>query len=1148
MTKIHRTGLSRIALSVAIALATLPALAQNTTSAVGGRITGTDGKPASGAQVTILHKDSGSVTNTVTDADGRYAARGLRVGGPYTITIVKDGVTEKREGVYLLLAETASVDAKLGGATQAVETIVVTSQNVGSDKFNTNSMGAGSSFGRAELDAYASIQRNLQDYARIDPRVSQTDKERGEISVGGQNSRYNKITIDGVNISDTFGLEANTLPTLKQPISIDAIQSVQVNISNYDVTQTGYTGGNINAVTKSGTNELKGSVSYVTRNDQYVGQRYNRGTDVYTDAPKFKENTKGFTLGGPIIKDKLFFYGGFEELRSSRNAPDGGPIGSSAGNIIGILPSTIATAQSLSQSLYKIDVGVFDPAGRELVVKDSLLKLDWNINAQHRASIRYTKTDQTEPIFPNIFTSPTTALSLTSDWYTQVKKIETVVGQWFADWTPTFSTEAKVSTRDYHSEPKNNASLPLIQLTFLDQAAPAGTRRNTNLNMGTERSRHTNILDTKTLDGYFGGTWTNGAHEIKGAVDYSDNKIFNAFLQDTKGNYNFGCVNSSATYTYTSGPIVCATATAAQIETAVFENYTRGRPSSYLVQVPALPGGSLSDGIAAFHVKNEGVALQDVWVVNPNLTVQYGFRIDTPVLPNKPLQNSAAAAPLVAGNPVGTIRQSGGFGLDNTKTIDGDKLFQPRAGFNYTFDSARPMQVRGGVGLFQGAAATVWISNAYSNTGIATRVVGCGTSGFGACPVTGGIFSPDPTAQITNFAGAAPAANVDFLQPGLGQPSVWKANLAFEHELPWAGIVASAELLQSSTNTGIYYQHLNLGAPTKIGTDGRELYYTASALNPLCWSIAGARITNGTISGFNCGTDNRTRALGNPAYNNVLLAAKTNKGAGRQATGSLTGRFMKDWNWSLAYTYTEATEVSGLTSSVSNSNWAARSVLNPNENTNANSAYLVKDRISGTLSWDHAFIKGYKTRIGLFYEGRTGKPYSWTFANDANGDGLAGNDLMYVPSAPGSGEVIFQGDTATDRTNENRFWSIVNANPGLLKNAGRVAQRNENFSPWTNSVDVRLSQELPSFFKGHKAVFAFDILNFGNMLNKRWGRIDEIAFQSNGGLPRAFANFVGIDPSGKYVYQVPTSVTDFSTRQVRGESQWALQATFRYEF
>ena len=1147
MTKTHRTGLTKIALSVAITLATLPALAQNTTSAVGGRITGTDGKPAGGAQVTILHKDSGSVNTTTTDADGRYSARGLRVGGPYTITITKNGLTEKREGVFLQLAETASVDAKLGGTTQAVETIVVTGQNVGSDKFSNTAMGAGTSFGRAELDAYASIQRNLQDYARIDPRVAQTDKERGEISVAGQNSRYNKITIDGVNISDTFGLEANTLPTLKQPISIDAIQSVQVNVSNYDVTQTGYTGGGVNAVTKSGTNEFKGSVSYVTRDDEYVGKRYRRSDNTYFNTPAFKESTKGFTLGGPIIKDKLFFYAGFEELRSSRSVPDAGPVGSTAANIIGITPSTISTAQSLSQSRYGIDVGTFETTGRELIVKDSLLKLDWNINAQHRASLRYTKTDQTEPIFPNIFTTPTTALSLSSDWYSQVKKIETVVGQWFAEWTPNLSTEAKVSTRDYNSVPKNNSNLPLIQLSFRDEAAPAGTIRNTNLNMGTERSRHTNVLDTQTVDAYFGANWTVGAHEIKGAVDYTDNKIFNAFLQDTKGNYNFSCVNSSATYTYSFGAINCtaATTTAAQVAAAVFENYTRGRPLTYLVQVPALPGGSLNDGIATFHLKNEGAALQDVYTVSPNLTVQYGVRMDVPRMPQKPLRNTAAAAALVAGSSGATlVRQSGGFGLDNTNTLDGQSLLQPRVGFNYTFDSPRPMQLRGGAGLFQGAAATVWISNAYSNSGIATRVVGCGTQGFAACPAAGGIFSADPANQITNFAGAAPAANVDFLQPGLGQPAIWKANLAFEHELPWWGIVASVEVLASQTETGLYYQHLNLGAPTRIGTDGREIYYTATALNPTCWSTTGARITTGAV----CSVDNRNRALSNPAFNNVLLAAKTREGSGRLATVSFSGRFAKEWNWSLAYTYTEATEVSGLTSSVANSNWAGRSVLNPNENTAANSVYLVKDRISSTLSWERAFFQSYKTRVGLFYEGRTGKPYSWTFANDANGDGLAGNDLMYIPSAPGSGQVIFQGDTATNKTNENRFWDIVRANPGLLKNAGGVTKRNENFSPWTNSVDVRFSQELPSFFKGHKAVFALDILNFGNLLNKRWGRIDEIGFQPNGGQPRQFANFVGIDASGKYIYQVPATVTDFTTKQVRGESQWALQATFRYEF
>lgn len=1155
----NRVRLSHVAVCMALALVAAPSIAQNTTSAIAGRITGTDGKPATGAQVTILHVESGSVNTVTADAEGRYSVRGLRVGGPYTITIVQGGVVEKRENVYLQLAETASLDAKLGSKATSLDTIVVTGKADVSDKFSNTAMGAGTNVSRADLDAFASIQRNLQDYARLDPRVSQTDKGRGELSVAGQNSRFNKITIDGVNISDTFGLEANGLPTLKQPISIDAIQSVQVNVSNYDVTQTGYTGGGINAVTKSGTNEFKGSLNYVTRGETNVGKGYTRSTDAYTYAPKFSEKTMGATLGGPIIKDTLFFFLGIEQLTSSRGAPTVGALGSGVATEIGITPTAIANAQALSLNKYGIDIGATNASNGELTVKDTLAKLDWNISTNHRANVRYTKTEQAEPIFPNFFPTPTTALSLSTNWYTQKKTIETVVGQWFGDWTPTFSTEAKVSQRDYHSEPKNNANLPQITLQYSGAlppgtatTVPTGTR---NMVFGTELSRHTNVLDTKTFDAYLGANWTLGAHELKAAADFQDNKVFNAFLQNTKGTYVFNCQNSSATYTYSFGPIVCGTATAAQIEAAVLENYNRGRPFSYVVQVPALPGGTLSDGISAFHIKNTGFALQDTWSVNSNLTLMFGVRVDTPSIPQNPIRNAAAAAPRVAGSvtPNGTtvtiVRESGGFGLDNTSTIDGENLFQPRFGFNYTFDSKRPMQVRGGAGLFQGAAANVWLSNAFSNTGVATRVVGCGTQGFAACPATGGIFSPDPAAQITNFPGAAPAANVDFIEKGLGQPSVWKANLAFETELPWWGVVASVEYLYTKTNSGIYYQHLNLGAPTLSGSDGRQLYYNPLALNPACWNASGTAITTGACAV----TGPRTRALSNPAFNNVLQASKTKEGGGNLVTAGLSGRFLKDFAWSMSYTYTEATEVSNLSSSVSNSSFNSRSIFNPNENVAANSIYLVKDRVNGTLNWSKALFGGnYKTTVGMFYEGRSGKPYSWTFANDANGDGVGGNDLMYIPKAPGSGEVVFLGDTATDKTNENRFWSIVNSDKNLSKYAGGVTKRNESYSPWTNNIDMRISQQLPGFDKGHKASFSFDLLNVGNMLNKRWGHIDEIAFASSGGQQRSFVNVVGRDAQGRYIYSVNARADDFVTRGLasgeRRESFWALQATFKYEF
>jgi hypothetical protein len=240
------------------------------------------------------------------------------------------------------------------------------------------------------------------------------------------------------------------MPTLKQPVSMDAIETVQVNVSNYDITQTGYVGGNINAVTKSGTNNFHGTATYVFRDDSMAGKRYNRAADTYTDPPAFEEKLFGFTLGGPIVKDTLFFFMGYEELTSTRNAPDFGPIGSSNGGIVGISQAAIQGVTDLARSQYNIDLGSVTSGGKELEVKDYIAKLDWNINSQHRANLRYTRTDQTEPIFSNF---SATALGMSSNQYNQVKKLETVMGQWFADWTPNFSTELRVSNRDYHSEP-----------------------------------------------------------------------------------------------------------------------------------------------------------------------------------------------------------------------------------------------------------------------------------------------------------------------------------------------------------------------------------------------------------------------------------------------------------------------------------------------------------------------------------------------------------------------------------------------------------------------------------------------------------------------------------------------------------------------
>ncbi|HEX8604496.1 MAG TPA: Oar protein, partial [Pseudoduganella sp.] len=410
------------------------------------------------------------------------------------------------------------------------------------------------------------------------------------------------------------------------------------------------------------------------------------------------------------------------------------------------------------------------------------------------------------------------------------------------------------------------------------------------------------------------------------------------------------------------------------------------------------------------------------------------------------------------------------------------------------------------------------------------------------CPTTDGTFTPDVNAQRT-VAGATPAANVDILSPDLKQPSIWKANLAFEHELPVGGLVFGAELLATQNKNAIFYQNLNLGAPTRIGKDGRELYYTPKGYEQGCWDASG----NSSTSLPGCGSL-RSRSGSNQSFANVLVATNTKKGGSSLATLQVSRPMIGGFAWNLAYTYTESTEVSPLTSSTSNSNWAGRSVFNPNEEVEANSSYLVKDRISGSVSFQKRFFGAYRTTLGVFYEGRSGKPYSWTTNNDMNGDGLAGNDLMYIPTAFGAGEVAFAGDSATSHANEEKFWAIVNQYRGLRNSAGGVVKRNNSFSSWTNSFDMRISQEVPGLWQGSKGVFTFDILNVGNLLNKKWGRINEVAFQSNGAQARSFVDVVGLDTQGRYIYQLRDKVEDLDVRQAKGESQWALQASVKYEF
>ncbi|WP_355603950.1 TonB-dependent receptor [Xanthomonas cannabis] len=1081
MTHPRCLRMSKLTLGLVAALAAAPVFAQSTSAGVAGLVTSSGGQPVPNAEVTITHVESGTVSRATTDASGRYNARGLRVGGPYTITITKSGEgTKTEEGVYLNLNQVNSVDASLGGDVTTLGAVQAIGGDYGSALFSANKMGTGTNVTREQIESLPSINRNLQDYVRLDPRVAQTDKARNEISVGGQNPRFNLIRVDGISTNDAFGLESNGLPTPRQPFSMDVIDEISVDVANYDVTITGATGGVINAVTKSGTNEFHGSVYGTYRENDWSGKNQNDIRPQLFD----NETTYGLTLGGPVIKDKLFFFANYEKYKGKgvfTGASGYGPLGSGESNIVGISQAQVDQIIDISRNVYGFDPGTLALPALDSDSEEKGFKLDWNISDKHRASVRYGESEQSTA---NLNGFGNQALSLNSFHYVRDFSLKTYTAQLFSDWTDTFSTEAKVSYRDYSAVRTAASQLPAVAVRI----------GNNTVNLGTEQSTQANELRTETWNAFFAGTLFLNDHTVKFGFDYEDNDLFNLFGQRVFGSYTF---NSIADYA-ANRPL----------------NYRYSRSNS----------GNIDDIAANWGMRNVGVFLQDTWAVNNNLTLTFGVRYDEPMVKNSPAYNATAS----------TL-----FGFRNDQTIDGNGLFEPRFGFNYTFDSDRPTQLRGGVGLFQGAAATVWLSNPYSNTGLAYTDYNFSSQ---TLVNTNGIrFTPDINNQPTGNGSLNGATqSVDFVDSKLGQPSVWKANLAFDTELPWYGIVASAEAVVTKVNEAIYYQQLNLGNTSRVGQDGRNLYWNTAGLNPACWLEDGRNPTGaGAPAACVRGTASVVDARGSrdPRFNDAIIARPTDKGGSESFTVGLNKPFNGgDWSWGLYYTYTDADEVSGLTSSTSGSQLGNNAVFQANENVASTAAYEVKNSILGTLNWKHAFFGDYETKLGLIYQGRNGRPYSYAFDNDANGDGRL-NDLLYIPA--GRGDVLF--GTARE---EQAFWNYIEGNEYLAARRGQVAERNGARNSWINQFDLHIEQEIPGFFKDNKASLWLDVMNVGNLLNKKWGRVEEYGFPGMRGV----VEYGGIDAaSGKYVYRFNTP--DQSTvYDDRGISRWALQLGFRYQF
>lgn len=1052
-----RFRMSKIALGLVVALAAAPSFAQSTSAGVGGLVTDNSGQPVSGAEVVITHVESGTVSRASTDASGRYNARGLRVGGPYTVTITSAAGNKTEEGVYLDLNKVNAVNAQVGAAATDLGAVTVTASRL-LDTFNPDNKGVGTSVSGRQLELTPQGNRSMDDIARLDPRIQVTDQGSGAISVAGVNNRYNTISVDGLSQGDPFGLNANGMPYVGSPISVDTIAAYDLKVSDYDVASD-TVGASVNAVTKSGTNEFHGSVYYAFKDaSSMVGKRDGEEYGLFdTDA------TKGATVGGPIIKDKLFFFASYEEQKIKNFGGASSSDGVANGNVT---QAEIDEAIDIATGL-GLFPGVYGATGVNLDNKRYLAKLDWNINDFHRASLTY---QQTEEFRPSPYDNFPENVVLTSHWYNIDNVTKNTSFQLFSDWTENFSTELKLSQQKFDQVNGNPINQPEVEI----ETANGGS-----IFLGEDDNRHENQINTKRFAASLSGTYYAGDHTIKGGFDYMRHDVFNLYGKAMHGAYRFGSL----------------------------EDFANGEYNRYNLRLPA-PGYGVEDTAAALVYSQVSPFLQDTWQVNDKLSLTYGVRVNIPKADKAPVRAPGFEE---------------AFGFPNDYKLGSDnKVVLPRFSFNYSFDTPRYSQLRGGIGAFQSVPPFVWLANPYQNNGGVTAL------NYTVFDPADAPFSADPYNQNVPASGA-PSNLIDVIDPDFKLPTVWKASLAYDAELPWYGLVGSVEFQTIRAKDAAFYQALNIGEVQGTLADGRNSY----------WCTLG-----GSTSGSNKNCDR------NPAFSNQsTLLGNTDKGASTAVTFALNKPLANGWYGNISYTYTRATEVGSDASSNAWSSYQFVSRLNPNEEITSTASREVPNSIKASLGWEHAFFGDYKTSVSAYYNGHDGLPYTWLINGDPNGDGIF-QDPAYIPLL--NDPNVSYGSASAAQI--QAFQEFISNNPYLQASRGQIAGRNAARLPWVNQLDLGIQQELPGLFKEHKAVVRLDIYNFLNLLNNDWGVTKEIGgFDS-----RYLARLASVTADGGYVYDLGSasnpswqslrpydSNASYPSRLV---SRWSAQVTLRYEF
>ena len=1021
---------SAAALSIA-AMVSTPAMAQETTSSVRGTVESPNG-PVADATVTVVHEPSGTTATSTSDANGNFNVNGLRVGGPFTVTVEADGY-ENAQVTDLSLS--AGQAFRLPVVLQGQQEIVVTASALkGATETSTGPITA---LNRNDIEGVASINRDIRDLARRDPFTTLDLTNSRTIEIAGQNGRLNRFSVDGVQFSDDFGLNNGGLPTARGPVPFDAIEQFSVKVAPYDVSEGDFQGGAINVVLRSGGNKFRGSAFYTYTNDSLTGDR-TKGRDVVID---FNSKVYGGVLSGPIIKDKLFFMFAYEKADQTQPF-DAGPQGQGfASPIPGVTQALVDQVSSIAKSRYSYDtLGVIFNG----VESDEKFvgKLDWNVSDNHRASVSFVRNIGTLANQRNTSTSTTSpSLGLFSTGYELSEEVNAGTFQLNSDWSERFSTEVRASYRDYNRGQIPYGPKTLGEITVCSDATQAGSSTSCSANrprivFGPDQSRHSNALNTDNLSVDFTARLDAGAHQFKALFGYSQTNVVNLFVQNTLGTYYFDSI-------------------------ADFQAGNAGR----LIYGNAVPSLNPDDAAASFGSSSFTFGLQDDWQVTDKLQLTIGARYDLFGNEEKPPLNSNFVTR---------------HGFSNRSTFDGRGVFQPRVGFSY--EATDRLILKGGVGIFAGGTPDVFLSNSFSNTGQLTNSVTIDRTATGC--VIGTV------AQSAAFCSAA-LNNVPLTSIPAVVGNFIATNVTSLQNAPVNAIDPDLKIARQLRATFSADYEADLGPLGDGWLFGVNFLY-GNVLQAYQWTdIRSVQI--GTLPD---GRPRYGNLPGTTGPNQDLLMTNSTRGRSYIAVARFAKDWDFGLGIEGSYTRSDVTDENAITSTTAGSLYNNNVFNDPNRATYGRSIYEIKDQWKFGVNFQRAFFGDNETRFSLFGEYRSGRPFSVTTfdttGTSSRGvvfgvNGTGSRNLLYVPTV---GDTRVSFDTAASET---AFNTLV-TNLGLEKFRGKILPKNSQTSPDFFKVDLSVSQELPLFIGGAKLKLFADVENILNFIDSDWGALRQVAF------------------------------------------------------